>query len=108
MGVFPEAKHPRVIWIGMSEESEKVKELADKIECDAAKEGFREEEGEFSPHLTIGRIKEKIEVDILSKFLAEHEKEDFGSFRVENVSLMKSTLRRSGPTYERIGKASLG
>lgn len=107
MGAFPDLKRPRVIWVGTGEGSATAKEMADCIEKEAAEKGFREEEREFSPHLTIGRIKERIDAALLSKFVTEHEKTDFGSFTVDHASVMKSTLRRTGPIYEEIKRIQL-
>jgi RNA 2',3'-cyclic 3'-phosphodiesterase len=107
IGYFPDRKHPRVIWVGTEDGSEKVKRLADKIDGAAAAKGFREEEKEYTSHLTIGRIKEKIDTDALTKYISEHEGSKFGKFRVDHISLMKSTLRRSGPIYEEIEQIKL-
>jgi RNA 2',3'-cyclic 3'-phosphodiesterase len=107
LGVFPSAKRPRVIWIGTSAGADKVKKLGDCIEAEVAKEGVCEEEREFSPHLTIGGIKEKIDVGALNDFIEKNKDIEFGSFRVDHVSMMKSTLRRSGPIYEEIEKIKI-
>jgi len=108
LGVFPNTKHPRVIWVGIDEGGEKVKELAEKIEDRLSSKGYRkEEEREFSPHLTIGRIKEKIDVEPLNKFMGENVMTEFGGFTADHISVMKSTLRRSGPIYEEIKQVRL-
>jgi 2'-5' RNA ligase len=107
IGAFPDMKHPRVIWIGTKDGSDKAREIADCIENEASKKGFRGEEREFSPHLTIGRIKEKIDAGAVLKSVSEHENSEFGSFNVEHISIMKSTLRRTGPIYEEIKKVRL-
>ena len=105
LGVFPNARHPRVIWVGINEGSDRVKELAEKIDARLSSEGYRkEEEREFSPHLTIGRIKEKIDVEPLSKFIEKNVMTEFGGFTADHISVMKSTLRKSGPIYEEIQK----
>jgi 2'-5' RNA ligase len=106
-GVFPDTRHPRVIWVGITEGGDKVKELAEKIEEGLSKEGYREEERGFSPHLTIGRIKEKIDAEALTGFIKENEKASFGGFVAKNVSMMKSTLMRSGPVYEEVKQIKL-
>jgi len=107
LGVFPSAKRPRVIWIGTTTGADRVKSLGECIESEVSKLGIREEEREFSPHLTIGRIKEKIDVKALNDFIESNKDIDLGSFTVDHVSMMKSTLRRSGPIYEEIEKIKL-
>jgi 2'-5' RNA ligase len=106
-GAFPDLRHPRVIWLGMIEGAGKVKELADKIEDKLSEEGYGEEEREFSPHITIGRVKKKIDAETLSRFAKENEKASFGGFVAKHISLMKSTLRRSGPIYEELKQVKL-
>ena len=107
MGVFPTPKSPRVVWVGTTTGADNVKQIADCIEDEVAKEGIREEEREFSPHLTVGRIKEKLDVTALNEFIEMNKDVDLGSFRVDHVSMMKSTLRRSGPIYEEIALIEL-
>lgn len=57
-GVFPNAHRPRVLWIGIKENSGKLTELAQCIENECRRLGFEQEERNFTPHLTIGRVKE--------------------------------------------------
>ena len=106
-GMFPDERHPSVIWVGITEGSDKLKELADKIEDKLSTEGYGEKEKEFSPHLTIGRIKEKIDAEALAGFIRKNEKASFGGFAAKNVSMIKSTLMRSGPIYEEVKQIKL-
>jgi 2'-5' RNA ligase len=107
IGAFPTLKRPRVIWVGTKDGADASRQIADKIENKMGEKGLREEEKEFTPHLTIGHIKEKIDVASLSKFVEEHGETDFGSMEVDHVSIMKSTLRRTGPIYEEIKRIKL-
>lgn len=107
LGVFPNGKRPRVIWVGIGQGGDRVKELADRLGDKLSGKGFRKEEREFSPHLTIGRIKEEIDIEALSGSIKKNEKAEFGGFTAKHISLMKSTLRRSGPIYEEIEKIKL-
>ena len=96
-----------MIWVGINEGGDRVKYLAEKIEVKLGKEGYKGEEMEFSSHLTIGSIKEKIDINSLNIFIKNNENADFGGFIARNISLMKSTLRRSGPIYEEIKRIEL-
>lgn len=106
IGAFPDLKHPRVLWIGTDVGGDKAKELADNVECEVSKKGFREEERDFSPHLTIGGIKGKIDLAPLEGFISQHKDTGFGSVTVDRISIMKSTLKRTGPVYEEIKQIS--
>lgn len=107
LGVFPVGKRPRVIWVGIGQGGDRVKDLADVLEERLSGKGIREEERDFSSHLTIGRIKDEIDIEALAGFIKKNEKADLGGFTAKHVSLMKSTLKRNGPVYEEIKKIEL-
>jgi RNA 2',3'-cyclic 3'-phosphodiesterase len=106
-GAFPDPKHPRVIWIGINGGAGELKKLADKIEDELCEKGYGEEEREFSPHLTIGRIKESIDTEALCCFIESNKNTSIGSFVIKDISLMKSTLMKNGPVYEELKRISL-
>ena len=56
-GVFPKHGAPRVLWIGVHDESGKLAELQTRLEEECALEGFAREERPFHPHLTIARLR---------------------------------------------------
>ena len=105
LGAFPTTKRPRILWIGITDGAENLRKIANSLEENLAKEGYREEEREFSAHITIGRIKEKIDVGTLEKSVKEKEDVNLGGFEAKYVSIMKSTLTQKGPIYEEIKKA---
>ncbi|MCI4434499.1 MAG: RNA 2',3'-cyclic phosphodiesterase [Thermoplasmata archaeon] len=94
-GAFPNEKKARVLWIGIiSEELNKLgNEVSDKL-------SFYNEE-RFSPHLTIGRLKE---ISNLSEDLKAFKNTEFGIYPIDHFSLYKSTLKPDGPVYEEIKK----
>ena len=96
-------RNPRVIWLGLSGEVEKIVELHGYIErvCDAVK--LPADDKKFSPHITIGRVKSPSHTD---KLLAEIKKLTIKQldFMVKEVILFKSTLTPSGPIYSVIEK----
>ena len=96
-------RNPRVIWLGLSGEVEKIVELHGYIErvCDAVK--LPADDKKFSPHITIGRVKSPSHTD---KLLAEIKKLTIKQldFMVREVILFKSTLTPSGPIYSVIEK----
>jgi 2'-5' RNA ligase len=57
LGSFPNSKRPRVIWVGLSAPSELLS-LQNSIEAAASRLGYEKEERSFSPHLTIGRVRQ--------------------------------------------------
>jgi 2'-5' RNA ligase len=97
VGVFPNPRRPRVVWAGM-EGAEPLGTMAAALEEGCEPLGFRLEKRQFSPHLTLARVREGFQVD-LSEFLREHQHSDFGTFEVRSVRLKRSVLTPAGPIY---------
>lgn len=55
-GAFPRVGAPRVLWIGVTDESGELSVLKQHLEDECAKLGFVREERSFHPHLTIARL----------------------------------------------------
>jgi 2'-5' RNA ligase len=57
-GVFPPSGAPRVIWIGLTSGLPNLAAMHDEFDRRLAPFGFEPEHRPFSPHLTLGRIKD--------------------------------------------------
>lgn len=90
-GVFPNENYIRVVWVGA--ESEELNNLAEKVLKALEGIGKKESRG-FSAHLTIARVKKKIDV---KQFLEKHAEEEFGTVEVNSFSLMQSELEFGKP-----------
>ena len=104
LGVFPDARAPRVLWVGLTAHVDALKRLAADIEAALGAIGFAPESKPYNPHLTLARIKERSR-DVgraLSdeSMLAQDTK--LGALTVAAVSLIKSDLQRSGSVYTRL------
>ncbi len=93
---------PRMVWI----EGEKSKELADlrdDLENSLLKSSgqkYQEIKSQpFSPHITLGRIKEWEFKKIEPEERPEVDEEISSSFEVLSIEVMESELRRTGPEY---------
>lgn len=93
---------PRVIWVGLLGEIDRLAALARGIDNALAPLGFPHEEREFKPHLTLGRIKFVGDREGLTRILAFHTNESFGALRVESVHLFQSTLNPQGSIYTKL------
>lgn len=101
LGVFPDARAPRVLWVGLTAHIDALKQLAADIEAALDAIGFAPEAKPFNPHLTLARIKERSrDVGRALSDLAHDTK--LGTLTVAAVSLMKSDLQRSGSVYTRL------
>ena len=110
LGVFPNPKLPRVIWIGIQAPDE-LTTLQRGIEAAAAKLGYPPEKRPFSPHLTIGRVKQNVNSGDMQKIrtaLEETKIGVLGTVPVNAVHLFKSDLKPTGAVYTRLHSALLG
>lgn len=101
-GVFPNEHRPRILWIGMKESSGKLAELAQRLESECRRLEFAKEERNFSPHLTIGRVKEGKAANVV-KALRESPFPARQIFFRECV-LMRSELHAKGSIYTTLEK----
>ena len=110
-GVFPNLQSARVIWAGVGGELGALAALHSGIEEAMAGVGFGRETRPFSPHLTLGRVREgtpRLERATLEKALAEASPQVEVSWEVEAINLMQSTLLQSGARYDVLGSQQLG
>jgi len=97
-GCFPSTRSPRVLWIGLPEGPDALKQLHSNLEAELEREGFAREKRKFSPHLTLGRLRgpknaaQLAEALIESGFSAE-------AFKATQVIVMRSDLSPTGSTY---------
>nr|MBN1228611.1 RNA 2',3'-cyclic phosphodiesterase [Anaerolineae bacterium] len=109
-GCFPHTRRPRVIWLGITGDLEQLKTLQASIEQATTQLGFEPENRDFSPHLTLGRIKHPVtsnDLEDICEFLDTTEVEQLAEWRVSSVSLIRSQLKPDGAIYTRISEASL-
>jgi 2'-5' RNA ligase len=99
-GAFPNWNKPRILWLGF-EYSKEIHELVSSLENNLRPLGFMPEARPFSPHLSIGRIKETIRPNLfpILENILKNQRQINGSFRVEFLRLYKSDLHPEGPTY---------
>ncbi len=105
IGTFPSSGRPRVVWIGIGEGKENLVRMHQVV--DQATSCIGGEEREFSPHLTVARVKKGGDVGLLLSRIKEYKDLVFGRFTVKKVVLFKSTLTPKGPLYAPIEEYEL-
>lgn len=106
-GVFPDARRPRIVWVGLKEGFDELFALAQKVEAAAQELGFAAETRPFKAHLTMGRVRRPAAGKELLPALEGAEAADFGEQKVSGVSIIESNLTPSGPIYTVINKVNL-
>jgi 2'-5' RNA ligase len=102
LGTFPNLKQPRVFWVGVGGELDKLSTLQQNIDLALAALGFTKEERPFVPHLTLARIREGAlapERRGFGELVGSATFEDKYPVEVEAIRLMRSQLTPAGALY---------
>lgn len=105
LGVFPNWREPRVLWMGLHVVSGELISLQKEIESIVQKAGLKPENQRFHPHITIGRVKSTN--DFVARCWRGTKLPQMPNFWVKDVVIFKSTLLPTGPIYEPIQKFQL-
>jgi 2'-5' RNA ligase len=106
-GCFPNARKPRVFWLGIDHDPENsLFKLHEWIETRLEPLGFEREKRRFSPHLTLGRTKRPADHRPLLAYLESNPFPEM-SFDITEVIFMRSELRPQGAVYTPIERYAL-
>lgn len=98
-GVFPDPRRPRVLWLGLTGETERLARFQRGIDRALESLGFAAEERPFQPHLTLARIKSAQGLSGLQALLDKRESLALGGYRAAGLSLYRSELTPHGAIY---------
>jgi RNA 2',3'-cyclic 3'-phosphodiesterase len=108
VGCFPNPRRPRTLWAGVGEGSQALCTLHDALEPPLLELGcYRREERQFTPHITLGRVKSDRPTDKLATALARNAGWQGGETLVREVHVMGSELTPQGPVYTVLSRAKL-
>jgi len=110
LGCFPDPRRPRVVWVGVREESGNLAGLQKAIEDGMERLGFAPEGRKFDAHLTLGRTQRRAssgDVRRLGQLVSETDIGSLGQMEARSVSLIKSDLRPTGAVYTQLAAVEL-
>jgi len=113
LGCFPNTRRPRIVWIGVSDETDTLTKLHQILgEQLHQRIGFQPESRPYSPHLTIGRVKKGVPQRRLSQVgqMLEQEIPQVGQLielPVKEIQLIQSDLKSDGPVYTPLARGKL-
>jgi len=107
IGVFPDLRRPRVLWIGAAGDVAPLTLLQNKLEVSFAQLGFPQENRPFRAHLTLGRIKDARTAAGIGEALKKHSDFTAGEFRATELILFQSNLTPQGAIYTKLEKILL-
>ncbi len=99
VGVFPNFRRARVLWVGLAGHLDRLKTSQADLESALEAVGFSKEARDFSAHLTIGRVRRRIDAQRIRASLDPVQNATSDRFRVDRLTLIKSVLKPNGPRY---------
>jgi 2'-5' RNA ligase len=98
LGSFPPQGAPRVVWVGVRDAGPLVP-LQKRLEEELERRGFGREDHPFTPHLTLGRVKDPRGARELRAAVDAQRETPFGAQTIEEILLIQSVLSPGGPAY---------
>jgi 2'-5' RNA ligase len=105
-GSFPPRGLPRVLWLGVADDSGALARLQQLLEDECALCGFAREGRPFRPHLTIARLRKP---DGARRLAALHHEKGFAGaeFTVRELVVLRSELGPKGSRYTELARHPL-
>jgi RNA 2',3'-cyclic 3'-phosphodiesterase len=95
LGCYPSSAQPRVVWAGVSEGADRLKDLAGEMDLALSQIGFAREKRPFSSHITLARSRRqatRLELDALGGIISGYGPVVIGELLVRDVHVIKSNL----------------
>ncbi len=103
MGCFPNIRNPRVIWLGLDGDLERMSLFRDDLQAALLPFGIKEEDRAFRPHLTLGRFKKpgKRQTE-LEQMLEKYRDLSSPACTLDELVLFRSDLKPGGSVYTKM------
>jgi 2'-5' RNA ligase len=102
LGAFPDVRYPRVVWAGITEGLDALREISVQLEASLRSLGFNPDPKGFSPHLTIARVRSGRNKAELARLIGENSDFEFGIVKANCLRLKRSELTPKGPIYSNL------
>jgi 2'-5' RNA ligase len=103
-GVFPGSRNPRVVWVGLRGDLERLGALAGEVDQALTGLGFQAEKRPFKPHLTLGRVKSGRNKAGLMEGVLSLAGFKGPEFQARELILFRSELKPSGAIYTALAR----
>jgi 2'-5' RNA ligase len=110
VGAFPNIRQPRVLWVGIKGELDKLTTWQQRIDNGLVPLGFAKENRPFTAHLTLARVRENCSPGDrrdLGELVMKTPVEADYKVTVNSLSLMRSQLLPGGAVYSRLAEVKL-
>ncbi|MCF8225635.1 MAG: RNA 2',3'-cyclic phosphodiesterase [Bacteroidales bacterium] len=107
LGTFGRKEKPSVLWAGMADDAILIS-LHDQVINIFRELDIACSPGNFTPHLTIARIRNASDPEKIERILSMHATTRLGYVDIKSVVYYESKLSDKGPAYSIIEKSSIG
>ena len=107
IGFFPGLRRPRVLWVGLGGATGVLLDLQRNLAERLAAIGFAKDKRSFKAHLTLGRIRQAVDPNVLSRAVEDYSDLESLKFTADRIILFKSDLKPSGAVYSHLKQAKL-
>ena len=93
LGCFPTTARPRVVWVGLAGDLDRLADLQGAVEAALEPLGFPAEGRPFNPHLTLGRLKDasSAEIKAVGGVVEAAPPETIAAWTADAVCLMRAS-----------------
>lgn len=110
LGFFPNARRPRVLWAGVDDSQDHLREL--HLLINAAVKDFTREKAEshFAGHVTLARIQNihASDAKLLSELVDGMSEKFFGEWVAAKLDIIRSELSSHGARYQTVAEVPFG
>ncbi len=107
VGVFPGIRQARVLWTGISGQTDLLANVHQAIDVGLNPLGFACDQRRFTGHLTLGRFKGRADANTLIDLMKTYADMVSDQFMADTVYVIKSDLKSSGPIYTDLSSIQL-
>jgi len=98
-GAFPSIGRPKVLWVGIDQGSNELIRIVNKLEEKLFSCGFPREKKKWTPHITLGRVKQLKDKEFIRKVIDREKQTQGGKMQVKYITVMQSRLTPQGAIY---------
>ena len=106
LGVFGSHYHPEVLWLGF-EEFFFFKQAFTQLESLLTEKGFEPAQGNFVPHITLGRVKSVVDKKKFWERFQQSQPDFTQQIPISEFTLYQSFLHKDGPEYKVLARFPL-
>ncbi len=106
-GTYGPTRSPRIIWADLRGDTAGLQQLQSRLAEALRAAGFQTEDRPFSPHITLGRIHGKRNLDAMMKRIEAAADQPFGTIEATAITLFESVLHPEGAVHSPAFNAEL-